>query len=114
MLPLEYDIEAYQGDTWGFQFAFTESDNTTVKDVSASVFQMQVRETPDSGATLLEISTTTGEITFGVDLYLNITVPAALMEIEAGNWYYDIQQVDGTTVQTKLSGRFKVDAEVTR
>lgn len=114
MLPTEYDIEVYKGDTWGFQFALTEDDNSTPKDLSGSTFRMHVRETPDSGATYLELSTDTGEITFLADNYIQIMASSTMMDIAAGKWYYDIEQVTGDVVQTKMSGRFTVRAEVTR
>lgn len=113
-LPLDYDIEVYKGDTWGFQFALCEDGTSTPKDVSGSIIQMQVRETPDSGATLLELSSEDDQITFGEDNYITILATATEMDIAPGKWFFDIQQVDGLTVQTKISGRFTVRAEVTR
>jgi len=78
---------------------------------------LQVRDGFGSGANLvLEATVTNGRISIldGANGSVAISVPAAVMQaIDAGEYKYDLEAVDGVTVYPWLEGCFKINPEVT-
>lgn len=78
--------------------------------------RMHVRESYDSDAIVLELTTSNGGITLGgaagtIMLTVSATETAALPN---GYYVYDIELVNGATVERKLKGQVVIDPEVTR
>lgn len=108
--PKRYDIEIYQGDTFGFTLVF--KNGTTPVDVTGWTVQAQIRktidnslgETPNLGVT---VGTTDGKITID----LTDTESAALGGDT--NYQYDIQVSDGTVKRTYIGGKITVTEDIT-
>ena len=115
--PGRYDMTIWQGAT--FNRVFTWRVGTPAVNVNLAGFtaRMQLRATPNSAATVLELTTSNGRITLGgaagtVTLTLTATETAAL---PANQYAYDLELVAGTGEVTRLlEGFATVDAEVTR
>jgi len=114
-----WNKNAYQGDTFVWTFAVEEGAEgfETPVNLTGVVVTMTVkRARGKSVANLWTGSTTNGAIIVNGsgNNVVNITIPATDMgAIPAGSWQYDVQFVEGTVIQTYLTGSFTVTAEVT-
>jgi len=111
---MTYNIKDHiTGDTApGFNVNFQIDDSDV--DLTDAVIEMQVRLQPD-GAVALEYSTTAGTITITDAAGGDFTIDAVDVDIEPGNYYYDIQvTTSDDTIRTILQGRWKILQDVTR
>lgn len=110
-----YDIACEQGATFSRVITYQGADGAPI-DLTTYTARMQVRETAESGTTLLNLTTENGGIALG-NVAGTVTLTATATQtagIAAGEWVYDIELVSGATVTRLLQGCFTVDAEVTR
>ena len=110
-----YNIIADQGATFGRTITWNDADGDPIN-LSAYTARMQVRPIASSSTVALELTTENGRITLGGALgTITLTVPASAMDdVEAGNYAYDLEMVNGSDVTRLLMGSFTVRAEVTR
>jgi hypothetical protein len=84
-------------------------------DLTGYSARLQVRESYSASSAVLSLTTGTG-ITLGgtagtIDLLVASTATA---DLTPGQYVYDLELVNGTTVDRWLQGEFVVSAEVTR
>lgn len=111
--PATYDIDAPQGATLN-KILTWEIDGTPV-DLTNCTARMQVRPDTSSDDTYLSLTSSSG-ITLGGSfgtITINVTATQT-SAIPAGQWFYDLEIVNGATVTRLISGRFFVSGEVTR
>lgn len=109
----EWPIE--QGATFQMDVTWKATDGTPV-DLTGSTARMQLRETYDSGSTLVSLTSGSGITLGGTAGTVTIVITAAqtaALPIVAG--VYDLEVESGTGVVTRLlQGVFEVTPEVTR
>ena len=117
-----FDLDVDQGATLNVEFVWEQyiddvDGTVTNPDLTGWTGRMQVRETPEATAFLLEFTTENGSIIFG-DAQGSITLfkSAEAMElVPAGYYYYDLEVVDPNgIVYLLLAGRFTVNRNITR
>ena len=110
-----YDIVADQGATYSQVFTWNDSNGDPVSLVGWTG-RMQVRSRVPSVTTVLDLTTANGGITLGGAAgTVTVSVSAADMaDVEAGVYGYDIELVNGSTVERLVMGTFTVRGEVTR
>jgi hypothetical protein len=110
-----YDIVADQGATYSQVFTWKDSNGDPVSLVGWTG-RMQVRSRVPSATTVLDLTTANGGVTLGGAAgTVTISVSAADMaDVDAGVYTYDIELVNGSTVERLVMGTFTVRGEVTR
>jgi hypothetical protein len=111
--PGFYDISCPQGATFSKRLSFLVSN--VPLDLTGYSARLQVRESYSASSAVLSLTAGTG-ITLGgtagtIDLLVASTATAALTP---GQYVYDLELVNDTTVDRWLQGSFLVSAEVTR
>ena len=111
--PATYNIEAYQGTTYTLNMTY-KVDNVVV-DLTGYTAAMQVRDTPQSPETILNLATGSGITLGGVLGTIAVEVPATDMAAAvAGNYQYDLELDSSGQVTRLIRGRFTVIPEITR
>jgi hypothetical protein len=110
----KYNIVAEQGAT--FNLNFTVQTDGVPWDFTGYTAAMQVRRSTSSATTLLNLSSTNGDITMNSSGEVSVTVSATEMtSLPSGRWVYDIEFTSPSDEVTRLlEGRFIVSAEVTQ
>jgi hypothetical protein len=110
-----YDIVADQGATYSQVFTWKDSNGDPVSLVGWTG-RMQVRSRVPSATTVLDLTTANGGVTLGGAAgTVTVSVSAADMaDVDAGVYTYDIELVNGSTVERLVMGTFTVRGEVTR
>lgn len=110
-----YDIVADQGATYSQVFTWKDSNGDPVSLVGWTG-RMQVRSRVPSATTMLDLTTANGGVTLGGAAgTVTVSVSAADMaDVDAGVYTYDIELVNGSTVERLVMGTFTVRGEVTR
>ena len=116
MSSSRHNFTIEQGTTLMKPFIWKDSDGVPV-DLTGYTAKMQVRQSPQSGTVLLELSTTNGRITLG-GASGTITLALIASTTAAINWrrgVYDIELTSGDGTVTRLiEGEIQVSKEVTR
>lgn len=98
----------------------TNSQETAIaaklRNLTGNTARMQIRSTIDAGSTLTTLTTENGGLTIGgtagtILITISATDTAAFA---AATYWYDLEIINGSTVERLLQGRFEVDPEVTR
>lgn len=113
MLPaiLSSALQAKQGDTFSLTITLTDDSGTEI-DLSGHTLDMQWRKTP-TAEPVLELSTTNSRISVAGGV-MTLSVSAADMQkIPVAEYLFDLQSTLGSTVETLLSGKIKIIADVT-
>jgi len=110
-----YDITADQGATYSQVFTWKDSDGDPVSLVGWTG-RMQIRNGRPTESLVLELTTSNDRMTLGgAEGTVTLTIAASDMEdIDAGMYGYDIELVNGSTVERLVMGTFTVRGEVTR
>lgn len=115
MTPGRYNITVYQGSTWVLEPQW--KIGSSYVDVTGYTAAMDVRYSPSSTTTIIELTSSNNRITVGTTdgkftLDLTAVETAALA---AGSYVYDLEITapDGTVTRL-LEGGFNVSPEVTR
>lgn len=109
-----YDIVADQGATFSLVLTWKDSSGDPVSLVGWTA-RMQLRSSRQSDLVALELTTANGRITLGGAAgTVTLSVTAADMDIAQDAYRYDLELVNGSTVERLLMGTFTVRGEVTR
>lgn len=114
--PASNDFTVHQGDDEILSITYQDPAGDAI-DLSGYSAQMQVRETVKSTSTVLDLSTSGGEISITggtglIEVTIDKTTSTALTP---GTYKYDLQIASGAGIRsTILKGDFTVNAEVTR
>ena len=114
MTPEKYNFICPQGATFSKELTW-EIDGSPV-DLTSYSAKMQVREKYTSTSTILDLSSTNGDITLGGDegtILIEIDSDTT-KDIVAKEYVYDLELVSSSTVTRLIEGRFIVTPEVTR
>ena len=110
-MPATRNIEIYQGDTYAHQLTLKNNANAVIN-ITSRAYSGQIRKRRSSTTITATFAT---EITDGANgVVVFSLLPAATANIPAGNYVYDFQEVNGTTVTTILTGTATITGEVTR
>jgi hypothetical protein len=110
-----YDISADQGSDFDTLITYRDDANALVN-LTGCTARMQVRQFAGSSASRLSLTNGSGITLGGAAGTIRIQISsAALSRVPAGEYVYDIEIVDASSIVLKvLSGEFVVNAEVTR
>lgn len=111
--PGTYNAVCYAGAT--FDLNFTVKLSGTAIDLTGYTAALQVRESYDSSAPLLSLTSGSGITLGGTAGTISVTAAAsATAALEGGTYVYDMTLNSGSVVTRILQGNFKVLPEVTR
>lgn len=110
-----YDITIDQGATYSQVFTWKDSAGDPVSLVGWTA-RMQVRRRTPSTGTLVDLTTENGGITLGGAAgTITVTIAAtATDDLPVGVHVYDLELVNGSTVERLVMGSFTVRGEVSR
>lgn len=114
MLAGLLDIEIEQGATFELVFIYQDEASNPI-DLTGMTGRMQLRRQFKSEEVIISLTTENGRITF--DPYagkITLTIAATDTAPLTGSGVYDLELIDGATVNRLLEGSFNVCAEVTR
>lgn len=114
MLAGLLDIEIEQGATFELVFIYQDELGNPI-DLTGMTARMQLRRQYKSPEVLIELSNANGRIIF--DPYAGkITLRIAATDTEGltGSGVYDLELIDGSTVNRLLEGSFIICNEVTK
>ena len=114
-MAARHNFECEQGSTFSREIVLKDAAGVVI-DITGSSAAMQVRETQQATTTLLDLSSSGGEIVIvGAAGKLTITVTAGTTALLTKNGVYDIQLTYAAgTIDRILEGEFIVDLAVTR
>ena len=111
--PGYYDIIAPQGATYDRTFT-VKTDNVPIN-FTGYTAAMQVRETYDSTAVLINLTSGSGITLGGTAGTIQVTIPATTTAgVPAGYYAYDLELYAGSQVTRILQGKFNITGEITR
>jgi hypothetical protein len=110
-----YNIEAEQGSDYATTVTYTDNNGSPIN-LAGYTARMQIRKFTGSATPVLTLTNTSGlTITAGTGVIAVAITAAALAQVPAGDYKYDLEVVSGAGSVTKLlGGNFDVTAEVTR
>jgi hypothetical protein len=115
MIPGEYNISVYQGDTFSDIAMITVPDLTShggPADLSNAEVTAQIRSKPESPVVLAEFDI---EVLDAALRQIRPTIPAAqTAAITAKKGFWDLQVTEGDWSRTILKGEVTFDKQVTR
>lgn len=110
-----HDFICDAGATFNKVIQITDSGDDPVN-LTGFTARMQARPSVTSSTLLVELTTGNGLITMdAAQGQITLNIPAATTaDFKAGNYVYDLETVNGSTVERVLQGAFVVRGEVTR
>lgn len=110
-----YDIDIEQGSTFALSVTYQDTDNNVIDLSSGYTAAMQVRESFDSSATLLSL-TSPADITLNqTSPNIEISVgPATTAALDFDHAVYDLELVQGASTDKILRGNVELIREVTK
>lgn len=114
--PGRYDFTMYQGASFDRTFTWQVGDPATAVNLTGYTGRMQVRASTAAPTTIIELTTSNGRMSLGGSAgTVAITVTAAdTAALAPGQYVYDLELVNGSTVTRLLEGRATISGEVTR
>ena len=111
----KYNMTIDQGATLALRMTYKDSAGDLIS-LTGYTARMQVRQTVPSTSTILDLTTENGGLTLGgaagtIDVAITATASEA---VAAGQYVYDLELVNGTTVERLVMGTFTCRGEVTR
>lgn len=114
MLAGLLDIEIEQGATFELVFIYQDEQGNPF-DLTGMTARMQLRRTYNSPDALLSLTNANGRIIFDPFIgKITLRVSATDTTPLNGSGVYDLELIDGATVNRILEGSFKVCAEATK
>ena len=110
-----YNFLCEQGATLQKTLQYTNSAGAII-DLTGATARMQVRPEIDSATIIISLTIGNGRLTISEALgEIEILISATdTTELAVGNYYYDLELVQGDFVTRLIEGRFYVKGEVTR
>jgi hypothetical protein len=109
-----YDIEAEQGSDYATVITYTDDAGSAIN-LTGYTSRMQVRKFAGSPNHLITLTSSSGMVITGGAGTIALTISAAaLSQVPAGEYAYDLEIENGSSVTKLLAGKFEVLAEVTR
>lgn len=114
MLAGLLDIEIEQGSTFNLVFLYQDENGDAI-DLTGMTARMQLRRQFNSADALISLTTENSRIAIDALLgKITLTISATDTATLTGSGVYDLELVNGTTVNRILEGSFKVCAEATK
>lgn len=115
MAAATYNFLCEQGATLQRTFQY-QNELAVAINLTGATARMQVRAEVGSVGVIIELTTENNRLTINgvlgeIDLEVSAVDTAAL---PVGNYYYDLELIEGSFVTRLIEGRFFVKAEVTR
>lgn len=109
-MAAERNIEIYQGDTYSHEVRISNSAGNRIN-ITGRTYSAQIRKIKTSDTITISFTT---EITDAANGVLNFRLSASeTTNLPIGNYYYDLQEINGASVLTLLAGKVVVKKEVT-
>jgi len=114
--PGVLNLSCYQGASWDYTLTWTTGG--TPVNLTGYTARMQVRDGYDGSTAIVSLTSGTG-ITLGgtagtIVLALSAIATSAIDATPSGQYVYDLELVNGSTVTRLVEGTFIVSPEVTR
>jgi len=107
-------LEIIRGDDTLLSCAFTD-ENDDVVDITTANLTFSVREAPSDVAALLSVIVTSGNHLVPTSGTTQVLLPHASTDIEAGNYYWDIQLTYGSGIINSVGkGTIIVNDDITK
>jgi hypothetical protein len=110
-----YNMIADQGATFSLVLTYKDSSGALVN-LTGYTARMAVRTVPAADTVALSLTTENGRVTLGGaagTITLNVAA-ADMVNVDDGQYVYDLELVQGVTVTRLVMGTFLVRPEVTR
>lgn len=111
MKTTEKNIDLTRGDSWGFNFEITASDDSQVT-LDACYFSC--KEHPDDDEYIFQKSLDNGITALSGGGYYVKIEPADTENLEQNKYYYDLEATIGGDVYTFLKGKLNIKWDVTK
>lgn len=105
------NINIYKGDTYTHEVTINDSSNSAI-DISGRTYTAQIRRAASSSSVTLSFTTTIVDAAAG-QLQLSLT-STQTSTLQAGNYTYDLQETNGSTILTLMYGDVVVTGDVSR
>lgn len=106
------DISFTRGDTYAFKFKRKNADGEIIE-TKAEKMWFSVKKSYTSSTTIIQKTLDEG-ITYDEEFTYHVLIDSIdTRELNYGNYVYDIQVMNGNTVQTITKGKFVIGNEVT-
>jgi len=114
MLAGLLDLTIEQGSTFNLVMTY-EDENGDPINLTGMTARMQLRRQALSQSALISLTTENGRISLGgINGVITLNINANDTEYLTGSGVYDLELVNGSTVNRLLEGSFKICDEVTR
>ena len=107
------NIEHYKGDTFK-QIPMVYKLNGTPQNLTGAVIRMQLRKEKDGVSYLVLTSVASAGITITNAVNGEFKINTQIIDIQAGNYVYDIEFNIGGVIETLIKGDFILTNDVTR
>lgn len=107
------NITCLRNDTFQLDMIWKNSSDVLI-DLTAYTFSAQVKKNKSDSSNILSFEDS--DFTKDANGNLSMSKTSAQMDLEPGNYYYDLQatKISNSTVSTWLGGLFKIEDDVTR
>jgi len=114
MLAGRYDITIEAGATFTLSLTYVDDTGAPV-DLTDYTARMQLRASISDTTPVIELTTSNGRISIdATNGVINLLIAAVDTEDLSGSGVYDLELVNGGTVERLIEGTYTVNAEVTR
>lgn len=114
MLAGRYDLTVEQGSTFNLTLVYKDQRGYVI-DLTGYSARMQLRTSVGASTVALDLTTANGRISVdGAAGKINLSIAAADTAGLSGTGVYDLELVNGQTVQRILEGSYTISPEVTR
>ncbi len=113
IVAADEDFVLYRGDTWSQRLTIVQDDGSdTPYDLSGADIILQAKTDPDIDTSVLSLSVGAGITIGGADNNeISIT---SVVDVEPGEYVYDLQVTLNDVVTTYLKGRIIVKSDISR
>lgn len=108
--PARLDYRIVRGDDFADVVTIKEGDPAAAVDVSSRTYAAQVRRTKDGAV----VATFSIDMSSAEDGEVGYSIADTVTAVMSGSYVWDFQQTVGGVVRTLMTGKFVVDADVTR
>jgi hypothetical protein len=114
MLAGLLDIEIEQGATFNLVFVYQDENGDAIN-LTGMAGRMQLRRQYNSPSPLLSLTTENGRITITpLEGKITLNISATDTATLTGSGVYDLEIINGSTVNRILEGSYKICAEATK
>jgi hypothetical protein len=103
------DISIYQGDSYTHEARIRNSSNVAIN-ISGRTYTAQIKRSKGSDSVVASFTTSITDAANGVLTFSMTSSNTA--NISSGTYYYDLEEVNGSTVTTLMGGKVTVVGDI--